>query len=422
MIFTRGHALLVGAGALQQAPYRPLPVVERDVAALAAALTDPTACGYPPAQVRTLAGPAATAPAVLAALHPLTALDPDDTLLLYLSGYAEPDADDCRIATYDAEWSDGGLCDGAALRASELLDALRRVPARLLLIANLFTPGDLAPPLAGRALIGAPLPAPLVHAALLAGEGRIVFTAAGEGRLAYLGDGDLSPFAHALLDALTGKTIHPRGGVVGACDLCETVQHALVEATRPFGLPQEPELTTLRLRHPLPVALWQAPTRQEAQPGAFVNFGTDGNFGDVSIGDVAGRDIVKQTHQITNNVAGDQRNISAAKYIEASTAHSAATAPVRGNNRGAAQRDETRALAARLRLALADLPPEHGAVADALAALVETAVTEIAKQQPDPQLVEAFADGVTSMAAALAAKGELGTMTASFVAGLRAFV
>lgn len=491
MAFERGHALLIGIGSGAQAPYPLAPLLERDVFALAAALTSSTACNYPVGQVHVLSGPAATRAAVLAALDGLAALAPQDTLILYVACYAERSSDgNYYLAMFDTQWDSGELKSGSAVRADELIERLRSVPARrLLLIINACAPrrapsgieddGADAKNQSAEVLPGAPLPVPVAHAVLATGEGRIIINACREGQVSYLGCGELTPFAHTLLDALYGRTTYPRANAISAFDLYEALYEGLRKwqlrlvsqsSLERYGV-QEPELTVLKQRASYPVAPWRGASpatgefaenppaglpvheveerqsqralrvllasegvRISAEPqaspdaatnsqdsttaehGIGVTFGPGSTFGDLTFGDIAGRDIISTTYTgptfsvtgITNIVAGDQHNIHTAAYLE--TSHDN-TQPALGEvlrqadvlfEGDQAHNEEMKTLVEELNRALERAPAELTSAAAVVATFVQQILAELAKSQPNRLVTQALADGLLNSARSFA--------------------
>ncbi len=207
------------------------------------------------------------------------------------------------------------------------------------------------------AFAGETLPAQVAAALLGTGAGRVIISACRENQYSFIGPGPLTLFTHALVDGLHGKGVGSNRGYISVFDLYihlyftleETVPRVVsAEVRRRFGERQEPELTILRGVGPFPIALYrgaaalgdfdtsggppaqmgvrevspahsQAMLRQhhqqiggQANVGAAVagdvhgnitvnqnrqrggvHFGDGGQYGDISIGDIAGRDIIK---------------------------------------------------------------------------------------------------------------------------------
>jgi hypothetical protein len=282
MAFTHGHALIIGVGSYRFAPHLNVPITAADAEAVAATLRDPRFCGYPDASVTLLANEGATRDGVLAALHTLAQRTTSaDTILLFYSGHGEYSADGAyALTTHDTRFDTGGkVVTGAAVSQTDLITALRAIPAqRVLALINACHAGEISPTLgAGQpAVVGQPLPQQTTDALLATGSGRIIITACREQQVAYIGPGPLTIFTQALTDGLRGQGVSGRAGFISAFDLYTQLYFAVREAVErqvPPALqqqhgPQEPELTVLKGVGPFAVALF----RGAPQPG---NFPTD---------------------------------------------------------------------------------------------------------------------------------------------------
>jgi hypothetical protein len=279
MAFTRGYALIIGVGSYRFAPHLNVPITAADAEAVATALRDPRLCGYPDANVTLLANEGATRDGVLAALRTLAQrTTPDDTVLLFYSGHGEYSADGAyALTTHDTRFDTGGkVVTGAAVSQTDLITALRAIPAqRVLVLINACHAGELSPTLgAGQpAVVGQPFPQQTTDALLATGSGRIIITACREQQVAYIGPGPLTIFAQALTDGLRGQGVSGRAGFISAFDLYthlyfavrEAVEQRVPPALRQQHGPQEPELTVLKGVGPFAVALFRGAT----QPGDF---------------------------------------------------------------------------------------------------------------------------------------------------------
>ena len=111
----------------------------RDVAAV---LTDPACCGYPPASVRTLIDGAATRAAILGALDDLARVSHEgSTVFIYYSGHGArvPGSDDsrCYLMPVDATNGSADELERTAISGPELTARLRAIPAgRLTLVLD----------------------------------------------------------------------------------------------------------------------------------------------------------------------------------------------------------------------------------------------------------------------------------------------
>jgi hypothetical protein len=279
MAFTRGYALIIGVGSYRFAPHLNVPITAADAEAVATALRDPRLCGYPDANVTLLANEGATRDGVLAALRTLAQrTTPADTILLLYSGHGEYSADGVyALTTHDTRFDTGGkVVTGAAVSQTDLITALRAIPAqRVLVLINACHAGELSPTLgAGQpAVVGQPFPQQTTDALLATGSGRIIITACREQQVAYIGPGPLTIFAQALTDGLRGQGVSGRAGFISAFDLYthlyfavrEAVEQRVPPALRQQHGPQEPELTVLKGVGPFAVALFRGAT----QPGDF---------------------------------------------------------------------------------------------------------------------------------------------------------
>jgi hypothetical protein len=281
MAFTHGHALIIGVGSYRFAPHLNVPITAADAEAVATALRDPRLCGYPDANVTLLANEGATRDGVLAALRTLAQrTTPDDTVLLFYSGHGEYSADGTyMLTTHDTRFDTGGkVVTGAAVSQTDLITALRAIPAqRVLALINACHAGELSPTLgAGQpAVVGQPFPQQTTEALLATGSGRIIITACREQQVAYIGPGPLTIFAQALTDGLRGQGVSGRAGFISAFDLYTHLYFAVREAVeqrvplalrQQYGLTQEPELTVLKGVGPFAVALFRGATQTGAFP------------------------------------------------------------------------------------------------------------------------------------------------------------
>lgn len=279
MPFTHGHALIIGVGSYQHEPQLNVPITAADAQAVATVLRDPRFCGYPDAQVTLLTDAGATRAGILAALTDLAArTTPDDTVLLFSSGHGEYSADGVyQLTTHDTRLAQRKVVAGSAISQPELLDKLRAIPARrLVLLVNACHAGELSPVLgeSDQPFTGQPFPQHAADAILATGSGRIIITACREHQVAYIGPGPLTIFAQALTDGLRGRGLSGRAGYISVFDLYTHLSFAVGDAVaqrvpaelrRRYGEAQEPELTVLKGVGPFPIALF----RGAPSPGAF---------------------------------------------------------------------------------------------------------------------------------------------------------
>lgn len=137
------HALVIGITHYQHLTQLGDVEDARDVAAV---LTDPACCGYPPAAVRTLIDGDATRAAILAALDELArATRETSTVFIYYSGHGARVADPaaptdpglCYLMPVDATNGSRDELDRTAISGPELTARLRAIPAgRLTLVLD----------------------------------------------------------------------------------------------------------------------------------------------------------------------------------------------------------------------------------------------------------------------------------------------
>jgi Caspase domain len=270
MTFSQGHALVIGIGSYTNAPHLEVPITIADAQAVAAVLRDPQYCGYPATQVTLLHGAAATRAAILSALDDLAArTTADDTVVLFYSGHGHTSDDGSYYLTsHDTRIDNHQVVSGTGVHHQELLDRLRKLPARrVLLIFNACQAGTISPTLdaADLAFTGRSLPGPTTAALLATGEGRVIITACREHQYAYIGNSDLTIFSQALVDGLRGHGINHQVGYISAFDLYTYIYLAVVAAVgqlpevvrRRYSDTQEPELTVLKGVGPFAVARYQ---------------------------------------------------------------------------------------------------------------------------------------------------------------------
>lgn len=274
MVFTTGHALVIGVGVYQHTPRLNVALTATDATQVAAVLQDENTCGYPKGQVALLTGAAATRDGILGELERLaTATNTGDTVVFFYSGHGEYGADGYYLTTHETRMQDGKVVDGSGVRAAELLDRLRKIPAkRALLLFNACHAGEMSPGslsgvgAGGEQITGQALPDDLTAALLGAGEGRVVITACREAQKSYFGWHDPTTlFGQALIDGLRGQSISPRRGYISVFDLYDHLYSTVRATVRSrWGLDQEPELTVQKGVGVMAVALY----RGEAPSGA----------------------------------------------------------------------------------------------------------------------------------------------------------
>ncbi len=268
MSFTTGHALVIGVGLYQHISQYNVPIAARDAEAVSAALQDPARCGYPAGQVILLTNETATRQAILSKLDDLAqTLTAENTLFLFFVGHGVYGTDgNYYLTTHDTRLKASRVEPGTGVSENELLDKLRQVKARrMLLVINACHSGELSPSFdVGDALSSEAPPAKLTEALLSTGEGRITIAACRPEQKSWIGSGSLSIFSQALVSGLKGEAPNSKG-YISAFGLYEYLYHEAREAAAELGQEQEAELTVIKGVGAFPVALY----RGASQPGAF---------------------------------------------------------------------------------------------------------------------------------------------------------
>lgn len=262
MSFTTGHALLIGVGTYANAKHVNVPVTADDATAVWNVLTQPGSCGYPGEQVQLLVNEQATRQAILDGLDALAkSAGPEATVLIFFSGHGILlPGNVFALTTNDMRYADDtSIIAESVVTAPELLTRLRNLRARkVLCVLNACHSGGASPTTLDvstpvRATLGVSVPTNVSSAILGTGAGRVIMTACQAHEVAYVGDGELTLFPGALVQALDGDGIPNRRGFIGAYDLYDRV-YELVTQQEPR---QQPELTVSKGVGPFPVALFQ---------------------------------------------------------------------------------------------------------------------------------------------------------------------
>src|SRR5688572_27427943 len=262
MPFTNGHALVIGVGKYKHMAQYNVPIGAVDAQAVAEALQDPARCGYPAGQTTLLSNEAATRAAVLDALDALAGkLDAESTLFLFFVGHGVYGTDGSYyLTTHDSQLQGRQVKAGTGVSETELLEKLRKVKARrMLLVINACHSGELSPSFDigdEPAFSSEPPPQKLSDALLSTGEGRITITACRPQQKSWIGKGSLSIFTQAVVSGLKGDAPNNKG-YISAFGLYEHVYFAAKEAAEALGQDQEAELTVLKGVGPFPVALYR---------------------------------------------------------------------------------------------------------------------------------------------------------------------
>jgi hypothetical protein len=270
MLFSGGHALVIGVGSYTHDAGKNVPITVADAQEVASVLRDPQFCGYPEHQVNKLHDAAATREGILATLDALAAnTTTDDTVFLFYSGHGNAGDDGhYYLTTNDTRWTSSKVISGTGIRDGELLERLRLIPSkRMLLIFNACHAGSISPTLGeDTPFTGKSLPDQMASALLATGEGRIIITACRESQYSFIGTGERTIFTQTLTDGLRGKGTSSHNGYISAFDLYLHVYHAVGEAVQKnipeylrkrYAQMQEPELTVLKGIGPFAVALYR---------------------------------------------------------------------------------------------------------------------------------------------------------------------
>lgn len=263
MAFERGHALVIGVGSYKNAPHNNVPITMNDAQGVRDVLCNAALCGYLPERVALLHDKTADKASILAALAVLEGVAEDHTVLLFYCGHGSYGTDGAYyLTTHDCRFDGARVVAGTGISEAELLDSLRQIKAkRLILLFNACHSGEISPNLGPEekapALESETLPETAVDALLSTGEGRVIITASRPEQKSWIGSGKLTIFGKALVDGLSGKGTVNNRGFVGAFDLYEHVYETVKEAAAGLNQVQEPELTVLRGVGPFAVALYK---------------------------------------------------------------------------------------------------------------------------------------------------------------------
>jgi hypothetical protein len=265
MAFNQGHALVVGVGSYVDIPESNIPISIVDAESVREVLQDPLRCAYPGEQVAFLHDETATRQGFLDALQELALkTNRDSTLFLYYVGHGHYGTDgQYYLTTHDTRLERGKVKKGCGVSELDLLEHLRVIPARkVLVIVNSCHSGELSPSLdldsPVTALGEISLPEKTMAALLSTGEGRIIITACRPHQKSWIGPGRTSLFTEAVVRSLRGEGyVTNNQGYISAFGLYEHVYITTKEAAARLGKEQEPELTVLRGVGPFPVALYR---------------------------------------------------------------------------------------------------------------------------------------------------------------------
>jgi hypothetical protein len=212
MLFSHGHALIIGVGA-------DLPATISDATGLAAIVRDPSRCAYPEQQVYVLTDAHATRSAILVALDRLAqTTTPESTVLCFFSGHGYQVQSTMGSAFYLLPYGyEPQRLSETAISGADFVRRLRAIPAKkLLLLLDCCHAGGVGE-VKEVELTKAPLPPEAQH--LLAdGSGRVVIASSRADEYAYAGR-PYSAFTLAVIEALCGVGGANQDGAVRVADI-----------------------------------------------------------------------------------------------------------------------------------------------------------------------------------------------------------
>jgi uncharacterized caspase-like protein len=227
MIFSQGHALIVGVGA-------DLPNTVNDADGLARILKDKGRCGYPADQVVLLTQEKADRAGILKGLEQvMAAADEQSTVLIYFSGHGYRVASSGKAQHFlmPYGYALGNLVE-TAIADDEFSAALKEIPAQklLLLLDCCHAAGIDQTKSPGLTLKNAAIP-PAAEDFLAQGKGRVAIASSRAEELSFAGK-PYSAFTLALLEALTGSGANEQDGYVRVGDMAMYTSWRVVARTR----------------------------------------------------------------------------------------------------------------------------------------------------------------------------------------------
>ncbi len=252
---------MIGVGTYKFILGADVPQTVEDASQLKGVLIDARLCGYQPENVSLLSGQSATRQGILESLKNLADdTEPEQTVTIFYAGHGDYDASGSyHLTCHDTRLEGGKVQPGTGISEFELLEALRAIQARrLVMIFNACHAGELAPSLelAGGETLGVSLPDAAAYAILASGEGRVIITACRASQRSYLGKGKTTLFGRAVIDGLSGMAGRNQN-FISAYGLYEYVYLTVREQAEDIKRVQEPELTVLKGVGPFPLALYR---------------------------------------------------------------------------------------------------------------------------------------------------------------------
>ena len=207
-----------------------LPTTVEDAKGLAKILRDPTRCAYPEDQVHLLVEKTATRQNIITALERLAATtDADSTVLIYFSGHGYQLTKPFKSYFLMPYGYDSDDLSETALSGGELVELLREIPAKkLLLLLDCCHAGGLTD-LSGFQIEKAPLP-PEAQRMFAKGDGRMIIGSSRPNEKSLAGQ-PYSAFTYALLRGLCGKGASKEDGYVRATDLAMYASQVVPDLT-----------------------------------------------------------------------------------------------------------------------------------------------------------------------------------------------
>lgn len=227
------HGLFVGIDRYASTDIAELTCARRDAVALEALFAD-TLGG----ETLLLTDADATLGRIETELDRLTAVSPDDVVVIAFSGHGSPNHE---LVTYDTNLHD---LDNSTLPLDRLASWFSKIPAkRLVLLLDCCFSGGLGAKVLQVDGVARGLHSPSSRLDELAGDGRLILTASSPDEPAYesprFGHGF---FTYHVLEALQGAPEVVVAGKISVYRLLEHVTNRVIDAARLIGRPQHPTL------------------------------------------------------------------------------------------------------------------------------------------------------------------------------------
>lgn len=323
-VFERGHSLVIGVSAYSDPDWN-VPIVERDARDLYDTLIDPQIGAYDRGRVKLLRGAEASARRIDEELRFLAVqAEPGDTVFISFTGHGALDERGLySLATSDTTFTTGGqIVRGSGYTMAQLAIALREIKAeRLLLVINACSSGHLNALATNDGPQRAAIPEGDRKDLLKSGRGRALITASRPDELSHFhADDHNSYFGRALISGLQGVDVNPVSGYVGLFELYAAIYNQVQRAAEAAGYQQHPQINLVAGEGPFPVARYPRSSQgdprliQQTPPQSGdvqmvqieigeINLisadiligGPNSQLNNVTLGDTAGRNIIKDT-------------------------------------------------------------------------------------------------------------------------------